>query len=255
MTGSGQAAGGPGAGRGAGVGRGASAARGSGAAGGAGAAGGSGALGGGGLLDAVDFGKGPVPVIAQHHLTGDVLMIAYADRDALERTLESGLLTFRSRSRGTLWTKGESSGNLMRVVSLHADCDGDAILARVRPAGPACHTGARSCFDGATGSDAPVPLPRPTLPALAQRLDARRDAPPAASYTARLLADRNLRLKKLGEEAAELAVACADEDAARVAEETADLLYHALVAALAAGVRLEAVLDVLAERAAGPASG
>jgi phosphoribosyl-ATP pyrophosphohydrolase/phosphoribosyl-AMP cyclohydrolase len=191
-------------------------------------------------LGALDFAKGGglVPVIAQHDLTGEVLMLGYASREALERSLEDRLLTFHSRSRGALWTKGETSGNRLRVVALHVDCDHDAVLARVRPDGPACHTGARSCFG------AP-----PTLAALADRLEARRTASPGSSYTARLLADRNQRLKKLGEEATELAVACADGDIERVRQEAADVVYHVLVAAMAAGVRLEQVLETLAERA------
>ncbi len=208
-------------------------------------------------VDALDFGKGLIPVVAQHDLTGDVLMVGYADRDAVERTLATGLLTFHSRSRGVRWTKGETSGNTLAVRSLHADCDGDAILARVRPRGPTCHTGARSCFDapavGETASQVaaaaePDPGPRPVLAALAERIADRRAARAEESYTARLLSDRNLRLKKLGEEATELAVACADEDSSRVAEETADLFYHALVAARAAGVDLDAVLEVLDAR-------
>lgn len=189
---------------------------------------------------ALDFAKGggSVPVVAQHHLTGEVLMLGYATPEALEATLHTGRLTFHSRSRDALWTKGETSGNTLRVVSLHADCDADAVLARVEPAGPTCHTGAWSCFDGAA----------PTLPALAATLESRRDADPDTSYTARLLADRNLRLKKLGEEATELAVACADEDVERVRDEAADVVYHALVAALAAGVSAEEVLAALDER-------
>ncbi|MFW5950626.1 MAG: bifunctional phosphoribosyl-AMP cyclohydrolase/phosphoribosyl-ATP diphosphatase HisIE [Gemmatimonadota bacterium] len=197
-------------------------------------------------LDALDFDKGAglLCVIAQHHLTGEVLMLGYATREALDRTLETGRLTFHSRSRDKLWTKGETSGNTLRVVSLHADCDRDAVLARVDPAGPTCHTGARSCFQ------APPPLR-----ALADTLEARRSAAeagaaPAESYTVRLLADRNHRLKKLGEEAVELAVACADGDAARVREEGADLLYHVLVACAAEGVTVEDLLTVLADRAA-----
>ena len=192
-------------------------------------------------LDAVDFDKagGLVPVVAQHHLTGEVLMLGYATRNALERSLDTGLLTFHSRSRGGLWTKGETSGNTLRVVSLHGDCDHDAVLARVEPAGPSCHTGARSCFA------AP-----PTLRALADTLELRRDAPPDGSYTARLLADRNHRLKKLGEEAVELAVACADGDRQRMKEEAADVVYHTLVACLAEGVPLEEVLGELSRRAA-----
>lgn len=182
------------------------------------------------------------PLIAQHALTGEVLMLGYATTESLERTRETGLLTFHSRSRDALWTKGESSGNVLRVVSLHGDCDDDALLAHVLPAGPTCHTGARSCFG------AP-----PTLRALADLVEERVSAAAAgepAGYTGRLLAERNLRLKKLGEEAAELAVACADEDRERVKEEAADVVYHVLVAARAAGVGLDEILAELARRAA-----
>lgn len=207
------------------------------------------------------------PLIAQHALTGEVLMLGYVTPESLARTDETGLLTFHSRSRDALWTKGETSGNVLRVVSLHRDCDDDALLARVLPAGPTCHTGRRTCF----GDDA-----APTLRGLADTIEARISAAGAArasagaspsadasartggdagevaappSYTVRLLSDRNLRLKKLGEEASELAVACADEDPARVREEAADVVYHVLVAARAAGVGLEEILAELAERA------
>jgi phosphoribosyl-AMP cyclohydrolase / phosphoribosyl-ATP pyrophosphohydrolase len=201
---------------------------------------GTGPAGAGLDVAALDFEKGGglVAVIAQHHLNGQVLMLGYADRDALERSLETGLLTFHSRTRGRSWTKGETSGNVLRIVALHGDCDGDAVLALVDPAGPSCHTGQTSCFDAA-----------PTLPRLARTLEARRHALPAGSYTARLLADRNHRLKKLGEEAVEVAVACADGDRDRVREEAADLLYHVLVACLAEDVTLEAILDTLDGRA------
>lgn len=190
-------------------------------------------------LDALDFAKGGglVPVVTQHARTGEVLMQAWANREALERTLETGEVWYWSRSRGRLWRKGETSGNVQRLVSLHADCDADAILVRVLPAGPACHTGAWSCFG------AP-----PTLAALAEVLERRAQERPAGSYTTRLLEDRNLSLKKLGEEAVELALACADGDRERIAEEAADLLYHALVAARAAGVRAEDVLTALDQR-------
>lgn len=190
-------------------------------------------------LDALDFAKGGglVPVVTQHAHTGEVLMQAWANREALERTLETGEVWYWSRSRGRLWRKGETSGNVQRLVSLHADCDADAILVRVLPAGPACHTGAWSCFG------AP-----PTLAALAEVLERRAQERPAGSYTTRLLEDRNLSLKKLGEEAVELALACADGDRERIAEEAADLLYHALVAARAAGVRAEDVLTALDQR-------
>src|SRR5690606_2772520 len=153
-------------------------------------------------LDAIDFAKanGIVPVIAQHAHTGEVLMLAFADREALARTLDERVMWYRSRSRNALWRKGDTSGNVQHRVALHADCDRDTILARVLPAGPACHTGAANCFD--------------TAPALS-RLDAviaDRAQAPGPGYTRQLLADRNLRLKKLGEEATELALACADGD-------------------------------------------
>ena len=194
-------------------------------------------------LDALDFTKsgGLVTVVAQDARTGVVLMVAHADREALERTLETGEMFYRSRSRG-LWHKGATSGNIQRVVSLTPDCDGDAVLARVIPEGPACHTGTSSCFgDDALGAGA--------LATLARTIDERFTATSSpGSYTSRLLADRNLRLKKVGEEAAELVVACADEDAPRAREEVADLLYHALVALRAIGGTLGDVEDVLHKR-------
>jgi phosphoribosyl-ATP pyrophosphohydrolase/phosphoribosyl-AMP cyclohydrolase len=195
-------------------------------------------------LDTLDFAKGggTVPLVAQDARTGEVLMLGYADREALLRSLESGELWFRSRSKGRLWRKGERSGNALRLVSLHADCDADAVLARVVPAGPSCHTGARSCFGAA-----------PTLVAVADAITARAGAPAGESYTRRLLDDPNLRLKKLGEEATELALACAAGDRARVAEETADLVYHALVACRGAGVGAEEMLGVLEARRRRPA--
>ena len=182
-------------------------------------------------------GTGLIPVIAQEAHTGEVLMLAYANGTALERSLESGQMWYFSRSRNKLWRKGESSGNTQRLVSLHADCDGDTVLARVKTSGPACHTGAPNCFGIA-----------PTLAELAQVLATRRGESPEKSYTARLLSDRNLRLKKLGEEALELALACADDDKARIAEEAADIAYHMLVACMAADVSPEQVLASLDKR-------
>ncbi|MFL5574495.1 MAG: bifunctional phosphoribosyl-AMP cyclohydrolase/phosphoribosyl-ATP diphosphatase HisIE [Gemmatimonadaceae bacterium] len=194
-------------------------------------------------------GNGLVTVVAQDARTGAVLMVAHADREALERTIATGEMHYRSRSRG-LWHKGATSGNVQRVVSLAADCDGDAVLARVATAGPACHTGTVSCFGddvrGGEGDDAFGALAR-TIAARA----AERDVPEATpSYTRRLLDDRNLRLKKLGEEAAELVTACADGDATRAAAEGADLVYHTLVALQAIGVTLDDVRRVLEGRAA-----
>ena len=199
-------------------------------------------------LSTLDFAKGGglVTVIAQDAQTGVVLMLAHADRDALERTLATGEMHYRSRSRGP-WRKGETSGNIQRVVSLVADCDGDAVLARVEPAGPACHTGRTSCFgDPPPAADVLSALDAvlATRAAAVETVDSRGDP----SYTRRLLRDRNLRLKKIGEESAELVVALADGDSARAAEEGADLIFHLLVGLRAAGVSLDDVRSVLAAR-------
>lgn len=179
-------------------------------------------------LDALDFekGSGLVTVVVQDAATGDVLMLAHADREALSRTIESREMHFRSRTRG-LWRKGETSGNTMRVISLTADCDRDAVLALVEPAGAACHTGARSCFGEASA--------RSALARLDDIVASRARDAGHGGYTRRLLNDRNLRLKKLGEEATELAVACVGEDAQRAVCEAADLAYHMVVALRAAG--------------------
>ena len=221
-------------------------------------------------LNALSYDEnGRVPVVAQDSETGDVLMVAWATREALDRTLETGSMHFWSRSRNELWHKGATSGNTQALVSLHADCDGDTVLARVRPAGPACHTGEGTCFgdvatDGSgrsgasSGSgdrskdpeDAPPHLAPAddTLRALWAVLESRAGSDPEGSYTARLLGDENLRIKKLGEETAELILALTRGSAPEMAEEAADLLYHTLVALLAAGGRLDDVLAVLARR-------
>jgi phosphoribosyl-ATP pyrophosphohydrolase/phosphoribosyl-AMP cyclohydrolase len=203
-------------------------------------------------LDTLDFAKGAglVTVVAQDAESGAVLMVAHADREALERTLATGQMHYRSRTRG-LWHKGATSGNVQEVVTLLADCDGDAILARVRAGGPACHTGARSCFGV-------VALAADALGALDATVEARAAEPDPAmaagkpSYTRRLLSDRNLRLKKIGEEAAELVTACADGDRMRAAEECADLVYHTLVALHAVGGSLADVQAALAARVGAP---
>jgi phosphoribosyl-AMP cyclohydrolase / phosphoribosyl-ATP pyrophosphohydrolase len=189
-------------------------------------------------LDGIDFAKagGLVPVVTQHAHTGEVLMLAYGNRDSLGRTLADGEMWYWSRSRGELWRKGDTSGNVQRLVSLHLDCDSDAVVARVLPTGPSCHTGDWSCFA------AP-----PTLAALDATIAARA-ASAGGSYTQRLLADANLRLKKLGEEAVELALACERGQRARIAEEAADLMYHVLVACRAADVEAALVLAELERR-------
>ena len=186
-------------------------------------------------VDTIDFDKGAglVPVVVQDALTGTLLMLAYADRAAVERTLATGQMHFHSRSRRELWHKGATSGNFQELVSLHVDCDADALLARVRPAGPACHTGDRSCFGGV-----------PTLVELDDVISERARSAPADSHTARLLADPNAAGKKLGEESVELAVAINQGRREEIVGEAADLLYHALVACHGAGVTLR---DVIAE--------
>lgn len=191
-------------------------------------------------LDGVDFAKsdGLLPMIAQDARTGAVLMMAYTNREAAERTLETGKAWFWSRSRQSLWMKGESSGNTLAVVSLHADCDGDTLLALVEPAGPACHTGETTCFG--QGAAPATPSTAATAQGILAELDAvlaqRAAERPAGSYTVKLLEDENLRLKKLGEETAELVAALAKGDTERAPEEAADLLYHLLVALRGSGL-------------------
>ena len=198
-------------------------------------------------LDGLDFAKhtGLVPVVAQDAADGRVLMVAFATREALLKSLDTGEMHFWSRSRSALWRKGETSGNTLRLVSLHADCDGDTVLARVKPAGPACHTGEATCFgEGAA----------PEIPVLDATLAARQAERPQGSYTVRLLDDENLRLKKLGEETAELVAALAKGDPGRAREEAADLVYHLLVALRAAGVAWDDVAAVLHARHGGRAT-
>ena len=192
-------------------------------------------------VSSIDWEKhsGLVTVVAQDARTGAVLMVAHTDRDALERTIETGQMHYRSRSRG-LWRKGATSGNVQRVVTLAKDCDGDAILASVIPAGPACHTGNTSCFGEAHTADA--------LHALDEVIATRLASTGATSYTRRLIEDRNLRLKKIGEESAELVTALADADRASVVAEAADLLYHTLVAIRCCDVTLDDVKAELARR-------
>jgi phosphoribosyl-ATP pyrophosphohydrolase/phosphoribosyl-AMP cyclohydrolase len=213
-------------------------------------------------LDAVRFDKDTktVVVVAQDVVSGRVLMVANADREALERTIETGEMHYRSRTRG-LWRKGATSGNVQKVDSLTLDCDSDAIVARVRSAGPACHTGAVSCFDDSAGA----PTIWSGLARTISQRSAELKAEPGAntesksetsgkrrSHTRELLLDRNLRLKKIGEESAELIAACADGDADRAKEEAADLIYHVGVALEAIGSSLDGVAQILWERSVAP---
>jgi len=232
-------------------------------------------------LDRLDFEKqdGLLPVVVQDASSRDVLMVAWADRAALEATLRTGEMHFWSRSRSELWRKGETSGNVQNLRSLHADCDADTLLALVDPEGPACHTGDRTCFGekgvasegeaaapshttdsavsagsaGPTGSVSAVSRTgaEEVLRELWRVLEERQRERPGGSYTTRLLDDENLRLKKLGEETTELVVSLTRSEHERIPEEAADLVYHLLVALLGSGVQLEAVLKELAERRGG----
>jgi len=194
-------------------------------------------------LDRLTFDDaGLVPVVAQDASTGRVLMVAWSTREALEETLATGYAHFWSRSRGELWKKGATSGNTLELVELHDDCDGDTVLVLVNPAGPACHTGDETCFGGGG-----APAAEATLPAVWSTLASRAEERPEGSYTVRLLEDENLRIKKLGEENAELIQALLRGDG-RAPEEAADLIYHTLVALLAAGHSLGDLLEELESR-------
>jgi phosphoribosyl-AMP cyclohydrolase / phosphoribosyl-ATP pyrophosphohydrolase len=186
---------------------------------------------------------GLVPCIVQDWSSGEVLTLAYMNAQALARTRETGELHLWSRSRGEQWHKGETSGNVQAVRALRLDCDGDALLALVEPAGPACHTGERTCFHrGELDPGAPYE----TLPALERTLDSRARERPAGSYTVALLEDPPLIGEKVMEEAEEVVRAAREESDERVDEEAADVLYHLLVLLRSRGRALtdaERVLD------------
>ena len=198
-------------------------------------------------LNNIDWDKmdGLVPAIVQDAFDGRVLMQAYMNREALASTLDNGKVTFWSRSRGELWTKGETSGNALAKVEIHADCDGDCLLVLVRPAGPACHTGTETCFD----TSHPV---FPDLAFLAQleRVIAKRyEDRPEGSYTTNLFNAGVKRIaQKVGEEGVETALAAATGDGEDLQNEAADLLYHLVVLLRASGVSLETITEVLESR-------
>ncbi len=212
---------------------------------------------------------GLVPVVAQDARDGRVLMVAYASRDALDATLATGDLHFHSRSRGRLWRKGETSGNVLRVRSLALDCDADTILARVDPAGPACHRGTGTCFDD---EDAAAPQGFAALEAIWATVADRAARRPAGSYTATLLAGGpDATGRKVVEEATEVLIAAKDaataeaggtatgeeaiEARAALAAEAADLLFHLLVALAERGVEPSEVVSVLESRHGRPHRG
>jgi len=189
--------------------------------------------------------RGLAPCVVQDWRTGEVLTLAYMNVEALAATQERGEAHFWSRSRGELWHKGATSGHRQSVRALRYDCDADAILALVEPAGPACHTGERSCFH--QGTLEPL-APHEALPSLERTVAARASERPQGSYTAALLADPGLIGAKVEEEAEEVARAAREEDDERVAEEAADVLYHLTVLLRSRGLSLADAERVLVGR-------
>jgi phosphoribosyl-ATP pyrophosphohydrolase/phosphoribosyl-AMP cyclohydrolase len=204
--------------------------------------------------------RGLAPCIVQDFATGEVLMFAWVSAESLEMTLETGDLHFHSRSRDQLWKKGETSGALMHLRQLRYDCDGDALVAMVDPAGPACHTGQRSCFyrevlgsasirkDAPPAPGEPFPVAYEALPALERTLRSRAVERPEGSYTVKLLEDPRLIGEKVEEEAEEVVRAAREESDERVAEEAADVLYHLSVLLFSRGVSQAQVMEVLNAR-------
>ncbi len=202
---------------------------------------------------------GLIPAVAQDWLDGAVLMVAWMNAEAIERTLATGEVHYWSRSRQELWHKGATSGQLQKLRGLRYDCDADVLLLTIEQAGAgACHTGARSCFyeEGpkpSGGGPAALPPPADVCTELARVIEGRRDAPEPGSYTNKLLAGGdNAILKKIGEESAEFVMACKDDNAAEIAGEAADIVFHMQVALAHHGVSWRQVQEVLAQRRGAP---
>ena len=196
-------------------------------------------------IDALEWSRmdGLIPAVVQDAATLQLLMLGYMNEEALSQTIESGLVTFYSRSKGRLWTKGETSGHHLKLGAVFADCDGDALLVQAEPQGPTCHLGTQSCFteEAADGVG--------WLGRLAGIVAERADADPSESYTAKLLAEGPQRIaQKVGEEGVELALAGASGDREACTEEAADLLYHMTVLMQARGIRWEDIAAVLKAR-------
>ena len=206
------------------------------------------------LLAAVRWNAdGLVPVIAQDARNGQVLMLAWMNAEALLTTLHEGMGTYWSRSRQALWRKGETSGHIQHLVDLRLDCDGDTILMRVIQEGPACHTGAQTCFflgqPGKNGWQHQAPPPGNILDGLQATLHHRRAADPGQSYVAQLLHGGQDRiLKKVGEEATEFVIACKNHASKQIVAEAADLLFHLMVALEERELHIDDVLGELARR-------
>jgi phosphoribosyl-ATP pyrophosphohydrolase/phosphoribosyl-AMP cyclohydrolase len=189
--------------------------------------------------------QGLIPVIVQDIETKEVLTLAYMNQESLTLTLKDGLMTFYSRSRQELWRKGETSGNYQHLVSLKADCDQDALVAKVKKDGPACHIGTESCFtDLLYGSDQ-----HPTIDTLYERVKGRKDKPQDGSYTSYLFEKGKEKiLKKIGEEATEVVIGAMKDDRKETIYEIADLTYHTLVLMVETGIDLAEIRQELAKR-------
>jgi len=204
------------------------------------------------VIEELEWGEsGLLPAVVQDAATGEVLTVAYVNRESLRRTLELGETVFYSRSRGALWHKGETSGHSQEVVSLMADCDRDAVVIRVHPKGPACHTGARSCFFEEVEGFRPHSASSigAVLGELERVIRDRKLRRPEGSYTARLFErGRNRILQKVGEEATETVVAAMSGDRSETIKEASDLLFHLLVALVELDIPLEDVATELQSR-------
>ena len=194
--------------------------------------------------------RGLIPAVVQEADTGEVLMVAWMDREALDATLETGLSHFWSRSRQTLWRKGETSGHAQHVERVHVDCDADVLLVQVHQDGVACHTGHRTCFFRGLDGDGEIVPPANMLERLEQTIASRKASPVAGSYVASLLAKGEAAVcRKIGEEATEVILAAlGDEGDQRLVAETADLWFHTLVLLGARGIGVEEILQELARR-------
>jgi phosphoribosyl-ATP pyrophosphohydrolase/phosphoribosyl-AMP cyclohydrolase len=194
--------------------------------------------------------RGLIPAVVQEADTGEVLMVAWMDRVALEATLTTGLSHFWSRSRGELWRKGETSGHTQHVERVYVDCDADVLLVQVHQDGEACHTGHRTCFFRAIGADGEVTAPANMLERLEQTIASRKASPPPGSYVAGLLAKGEAAVcRKIGEEATEVMLAAlAGEGDQRLVAETADLWFHTLVLLGSRGIGVKEILRELAAR-------
>ncbi|EHH1093175.1 bifunctional phosphoribosyl-AMP cyclohydrolase/phosphoribosyl-ATP diphosphatase HisIE [Vibrio parahaemolyticus] len=188
---------------------------------------------------------GLVPAIVQDFQSSQVLMMGYMNQDALAKTGETGQVTFFSRTKERLWTKGETSGNVLQLVNISLDCDNDTLLVRVNPIGPTCHTGTTTCWDG----DAQEESQMVWLHQLEQLLAARKSADPDSSYTASLYTSGTKRIsQKVGEEGVEVALAATSGDKAELVCESADLIYHLLVLLQDQGLSMNDVVNKLKER-------